>query len=257
MQGIVLESQQENVLFAGPAAKSSPTPPAMTFADHVIAFHASLHLDAPLPEGIGVMNPFAENPDVSRISSAFYRRFYDDTRPRGLILGINPGRLGGGATGVPFTDTKRLAQICDLVLPGLHTHEPSSVFVYEVIDAYGGPAYFYGDWYINSVCPLGFVQQDAQGRIRNYNYYDSKALATAIMPFAAASVARQVAFGIRRDRCLVLGSNQNYAFVRKLNQTHGWFAELVPLEHPRYIMQYRSKQRTAYIDKYLAALTGA
>ena len=31
------------------------------------------------------------------------------------------------------------------------------VFVYQVIDSYGGPVAFYKDYYIGAVCPLGFT----------------------------------------------------------------------------------------------------
>lgn len=32
------------------------------------------------------------------------------------------------------------------------------------------------------------------------------------------------------------------------------FAELIPLEHPRYVMQYKLKPKAEYINKYLQAL---
>ncbi len=126
-----------------------------TFADKVIACNKNLHLDARLPEGIRVMNPFTENPQALATSSAFYKKFYNDHNRRHLILGINPGRFGAGVTGIPFTDTKRLEEKCGLKIDGIHTYEPSSVFVYEMIDAYGGVEAFYKDFYINSPSPLG------------------------------------------------------------------------------------------------------
>ena len=86
----------------------------MTFAQQVIQFNSSLKLTTPLPANIAVMNPFAENPRALEISSQFYQKYYTDTKPRKLILGINPGRHGAGITGIPFTDTKRLKEFCDL-----------------------------------------------------------------------------------------------------------------------------------------------
>jgi hypothetical protein len=109
-----------------------------TFADRIIEFNRSLEFNPELPYGISVMNPFIESPEALKISSAFYKKFYNDNKMRRLILGINPGRFGAGVTGVPFTDTKRLSDKCGLEIKGKHTHEPSSVFIYEVIDAYGG-----------------------------------------------------------------------------------------------------------------------
>ena len=155
----------------------------MTFAQQVIQFNCSLNLTTALPANIGIMNPFAENPHALEVSSAFYQKFYNDTKPRKLILGINPGRHGAGITGIPFTDTKRLAEFCDMTIPDISTHEISSVFVYEVIEQYGGVKAFYNDLYINSISPLGFVIKDKNGREKNYNYYDSKALTKVLKPF--------------------------------------------------------------------------
>jgi len=224
-----------------------------TFADRVIAFNKNLHLEARLPEGIRVMNPFTENPAALSTSSAFYRKFYNDNRKRHLILGINPGRFGAGVTGVPFTDTKRLAEKCGLSIEGIHTHEPSSVFVYEMIDAYGGVEAFYKDFYINSPSPLGFVITGKKGKEVNYNYYDSKALQEAVEPFMVKSIRAHIAKGIYTDVAFVMGSGKNYAYLLQLNEKKGFFERLIPLEHPRYIMQYRSKHKDHYIEKYMQA----
>ncbi len=96
-----------------------------------------------------------------------------------MILGINPGRFGGGVTGIPFTDPKRVIEKCGLAYSGEMKHEPSSVFVYEMIDAFGGAIKFYEQFYIHSVCPLGFTNINNKGKAINYNYYDSKELTKA------------------------------------------------------------------------------
>lgn len=64
-----------------------------TFGERVKAFNRSLGLDAILPPGVAVMNPFRESPLALRISEAFYDKFYHDNERRHLILGINPGRF--------------------------------------------------------------------------------------------------------------------------------------------------------------------
>ena len=227
-----------------------------TFADKVIAFNRNLKLDKQLPEGIRVMNPFTENPEALSISSAFYKKYYDDHRMRHLILGINPGRFGAGVTGIPFTDTKRLVGKCGLHMQGRSTHEPSSVFVYEVIDACGGPAAFYRDFYINSPCPLGFVQTNNNGKEVNFNYYDSKALQNLLTDFMADTVQTHISMGIHTDVAFCMGSGKNYQFLSYLNERHQFFNQLIPLEHPRYVMQYKSKHKDFYIEKYRKALLG-
>ena len=226
-----------------------------TFGEQVLAFNAGLSFDAPLPPGIEVMNPFQGSPCALAASAAFYRKYYADHRERHIILGINPGRFGAGLTGVPFTDPKRLSAACGIHIAACApAHEPSSVFVYAVIDAMGGPEAFYRDWYINSICPLGFVRVDARGRKKNYNYYDDRRLEEAATPFMVTCLRRQLAFGIRRDVCYCLGTGKNAAFIERLNAEHGFFERVVALEHPRYVMQYKSKELGAYVRKYVTLL---
>src|SRR5690349_14620961 len=127
-----------------------------TFAEKVIRFNHSLDFKGKLPPGINIMNPFRHSL-THETASAFYKKYYNDDQPRRLILGINPGRFGAGLTGVPFTDPKRLKEKCGIDFNGPVTHEPSSVFVYDMIDAFGGAEKFYGKFYITSICPLGFT----------------------------------------------------------------------------------------------------
>ena len=225
-----------------------------TFAERVIAFNSSLELDLPLPDGIRVMNPFKENAEALEVSSAFYRKFYNDHRKRRLVLGINPGRFGAGVTGIPFTDTKRLVEKCGLHISNLSTHEPSSVFVYEVIEAYGGVEAFYNDFYINSVSPLGFVRINKRGKEVNCNYYDDPQLQSSLYPFMLSSVRAHISMGTHTDLCFCLGSGKNYRFLQALNAEHGLFKKIIPLDHPRFVMQYRSKEKDQYVRKFAGLL---
>jgi hypothetical protein len=222
-----------------------------TFAGKIISFCRELDFPGPLPAGISVMNPFRDNPEVLSAITSFYKKYYNDNRLRHLILGINPGRFGAGVTGIPFTDTVRLKGKCGLTIQGLKTHETSSVFIYEMIDEYGGPEKFYGDFFISAVCPLGFTKTGANGRELNYNYYDSRQLTDSVFGFIKETLSRQLGFGIKRDKCFCLGTGKNYRFLSQLNETMHYFDEIVPLEHPRFIMQYRSKRKTEYIKIYL------
>jgi len=227
-----------------------------TFADKIIEFNKLLYFEGLLPEGIRIMNPFRDN-YIFQVSSSFYRKYYNDNKPRHLILGINPGRFGAGFTGVPFTDTKRLTVECGLNYSGRQTHEPSSVFVYEVIKEYGGPAQFYRDFYITSVCPLGFTHTGPNGKEINYNYYDSSELMSAVLDFIVESIRIQIEFGIAADVCFCFGTGKNEKFLRALNERHGFFNKIIALEHPRFVMQYKSRSRQDYITKYINALSQA
>lgn len=222
-----------------------------TFADKVIEFNKKISFRGKLPEGIHIMNPFKENPAILPISAQFYKTYYNDNDQRYLILGINPGRLGAGATGIPFTDTKRLKQICNIDLEGIHTHEPSSVFVYEMIEAFGGAENFYKKFYINSVSPLGFTWPGKSGKQVNCNYYDSKELEAAVLPFIKKSIRQNIAIGCHTDVCFCMGSGKNFKFLDKLNKTEKFFDKVIPMDHPRFIMQYRNKRKQEYMDDYL------
>lgn len=226
---------------------------ADTLAERIIAFNRALQFDGVLPEGVRIMNPFAESPTARIASEAFYRKFYSDNRQRRMIVGINPGRFGAGLTGVPFTDPRRLAERCGITdYQGPSTHELSSVFVYEMISRYGGEDAFFGDFYMTSLCPLGFTMQKAGGREVNFNYYDSKPLYEAVRSFMVDSLRCQLDFGIRDDVGFCLGTGKNAAYLSSLNAEFGFFRKIVPLEHPRYVMQYKSREINRYIDKYLS-----
>jgi hypothetical protein len=224
-----------------------------TFANRIIAFNQSLDFKGELPHGINIMNPFVENDDILSVSSSFYTKYYNDNHPRHLILGINPGRFGGGITGIPFTDTKRLTNECGIAYSGKETHEPSSVFVYEVIKAYGGVDKFYNNFYINSICPLGFTISNTKGKEKNYNYYDSVELTNMVLPFILESIRKQLEFGVERDICFCFGTGKNEKFLRQLNDKMGFFKTIIALEHPRFVMQYKTKSKQQYIEKYINA----
>jgi len=226
----------------------------MSFADQIIRFNEQLvYTGDPLPQGIRIMNPFRESDQAMTISDAFYRKYYNDGNKRHLILGINPGRFGAGLTGIPFTDTKRLVSECHIPYDGKISHEPSSVFVYEMIDAFGGAEAFYSKFYINSLCPLGFTIVDDKGKEKNYNYYDSPALQKAVAGYIIENIRTQISLGVETDVCFCFGTGKNESFLRRLNNEHNFFGKIVALEHPRFIMQYKAKSKEVYIDKYLSA----
>ena len=225
-----------------------------SFADRITAFNRSLIFNQPLPDGIRIMNPFMESPAAMDISETFYRKYYGNNKSRRLILGINPGRHGAGLTGIPFTDTKRLEEVCGIDSRGMKSHEPSSVFVYDVIGSYGGAEKFYSDFFINSVCPLGFVKTNSRGNEVNYNYYDSRELTEAVEPFIINSLENICSMGIETRVVWCMGTGKNFKYLTSLNSRLNMFDTIIPLEHPRFIMQYRSKDAGLFINRYLDAL---
>jgi hypothetical protein len=224
-----------------------------SFANRVLQFNNELSFSGTLPDGIDIMNPFISNGEIMSISRTFYDKFYNDNRQRKLILGINPGRLGAGATGIPFTDTKRLAEICNIKIDSVTTHEPSSVFVYELIEKYGGAEKFYADFYINSICPLGFVELNKKGNWVNCNYYDYNELFNTMRSFIVSSLKKQIDFGIDTEVCFILGK-KNAKFFKIINDQEKLFNSVVVFDHPRYIEQYKSKTKDRYLVNYLDKL---
>lgn len=228
----------------------------MSFSSRMKSFNRWLSRlpEIPLPEGIAMMNPFEAGSIALHCADRFYDTYYNDDNQRIAILGINPGRHGAALTGVPFTDFKRLGQVCGIDPLGQKSHEPSSEFVYEVVQALGGPEVFYSRYYINSVCPLGFVRQKGNNWV-NYNYYDNKALYAAVRPFIVDSLQRQKALGLQSRRCICLGK-KNLEYLKPLNDELGLFEEVVEVPHPRFVVQYRRKEMASYVAEYVAQLTG-
>lgn len=209
-----------------------------------------------LPAGVGILDPFngEHAAEVRRIVTEFHKKFFSDHRLRTLMLGINPGRLGAGSTGLCFTDTKRCESELGIPVRGIRTHEPSSDFFYRMVRAASGPRAFYDRMYVSAICPLGFVKTGPKGKPINLNYYDDAALQAAITPFATGWLRSLIACGMKTDRVICIGAGKNLKFLEGLNAQHGFFKRIVALEHPRFIMQYKAKQVEAYVAKYLDAL---
>lgn len=222
-------------------------------ADRIIAFNRELQYFGELPDGFSVLNPFLENPETIPVMEAFYRKFYNDNNPRKFIIGINPSRHGGGVTGVPFTDTKRLESMCGISMPSAHTHEVSSLFIYDMITEYGGVNEFYNRFYINSPFPLAIIRKTKEGNWLNANYYDDKSLFRMVKGFMIESLKRHIDLGLDTSEVYILGK-KNAQFIGKLNKEEKFFDRMIVLEHPRYIQQYKSLEKQHYIDKYISVL---
>lgn len=209
-----------------------------------------------LPNGFKVINPFSGNnkEQVWKIARAFYQKYYNDTQTRRLILGSSPARRGSAVIGIPFEDAKHLQIETGIFIDKFYINKSSSGFLFDVINKYGGCKKFYNDFYLNFVCPLGIVRTNSKGNEINCNYYENKELQRALYPFIVNTICRQIDFGIDTSICYCIGSGENYKFLLKLNSKHHFFKEIVPLEHPRFIMQYNSKRKNEYIEKYLNVL---
>ena len=218
----------------------------MTFGDQVLIFIKNLHFPEILPDNIAVLHPFS-NLDSLDACLKFYDLYYNDNNARWMIIGINPGRFGGGITGIPFTDPVRLQNNCSIPNSFKKRQELSSVFIYEMITEFGGVKSFYDKFYITAVSPLGFTKNN-----KNVNYYDDKFLLQNIKDFSIACMSKQLQFGIHRNVAFCLGDDKNFKYLDKLNTECGFFEKIIPLSHPRFIMQYRLKDKHEFILHYLS-----
>lgn len=224
-----------------------------TFGEKVIDFNRNLVYSDELPENFRVINPYLDNPETLDVMQKFYQKFYNDGNSRKFIVGINPSRHGAGVTGVPFTDTKRLESICGIKMHSAHTHEISSVFLYDMISEFGGATEFYKQFYINSPFPLAIVRKSKEGNWLNANYYDDKKLFEMVKDYMIATLQQHISLGLDTSEVYILGK-KNATFIQKLNKEANLFGNLKVLKHPRYIQQYKSKAKQLYIDKYILTL---
>ncbi|MFD2932925.1 uracil-DNA glycosylase family protein [Spirosoma flavum] len=218
-----------------------------TFANKAIAYYNALAAPANLPPDIGVMNPFPK-PAVQQIVEEFYTKFFDDNKPRVFVLGINPGRFGAGVTGISFTTPQNLRRYCGIDNDLRDTPELSSRFIYRIVEAFGGAKEFYSQFFLTSLFPLALTKDN-----KNYNFYDDRATTEALWPAITHEVKTQLNFGYNRRVAVCLG-RKNETYLRRLNDQQGFFDRIVTLDHPRYILQYKSKDAPLYLERYIATL---
>jgi len=217
-------------------------------ADNIINFYKTIRRPSKLPKGIGVLYPQQQNEVIATVEE-FYKKYYSDNNPRTLLFGINPGRFGAGVTGVNFTAPKQLKENCGIEHSFKMQSELSAEFIYEAIETYGGTQKFYKSFFITSVSPLGYVKDGI-----NLNYYDDKKLQQAVTPFVIDCINKQLQWNVNREKSICVGGEKNYKFFLKLNNEHKWFKEIIPLAHPRFILQYRRRQKEKYLQLYMDVL---
>eukprot|EP01116_Phalansterium_solitarium_P002286 TRINITY_DN12201_c0_g1_i1.p1 TRINITY_DN12201_c0_g1~~TRINITY_DN12201_c0_g1_i1.p1 ORF type:complete len:284 (+),score=82.36 TRINITY_DN12201_c0_g1_i1:697-1548(+) len=233
---------------------------ANSFAERALKFFATLEfpaeLAAKLPPDVAVMNPYRE-PEVMRVMAAYLAKYFNDTSRRVFCFGINPGRNGAGKTGVAFTSPGLLKEKLGIESSLRGPAEFSGQFVYKFIEAaYGTPEAFFRQFYINSLCPLGFLQKSKSGAWNNMNFYDTPALFELVKDFMVGCIKAQQAFGCG-PVAICFGSGQNLKVFNKLNVEHGLFEQIIAVEHARYILQYKRSQESEYLARWTNAFRRA
>jgi hypothetical protein len=220
----------------------------MTFAAKHLQFIKNLKNPPHLPLDVEVLNPW-DQAEVWKLNTSFYKKYYDDNRDRIIILGINPGRYGAGVTGIPFTDPVHLEKKCGIVNFLEKRTELSSTFIYQLIESMGTVSDFYHKFYFSAVSPLGFVKNG-----KNLNYYDIPGWKEIFTRYIMQCIEDQLDMGILHDVAFCLGQGKNFNFLCRLNEMKGYFKQVIPLPHPRWIMQYQLKKKALYINEIIQKL---
>ncbi|GMU95787.1 uracil-DNA glycosylase family protein [Ignavibacterium album] len=219
----------------------------MSFADKAIKYFNGLKTPELNLNQTELLNPYSSK-EVKEIVRKFFRKFYDDDNERIFIIGINPGRFGGGLTGISFTDPVALREQCGIENNLGNQKELSSKFIYSVANRFGGVEKFFSKVFLTALYPFALLKKG-----KNYNYYDDKVLAEYLKSEIVKNIKSQIKFSAYRDFAILLGK-KNAIYFEPLNSEYKFFKKIIVVEHPRYIMQYKLKQMNDYIKKYIKAV---
>lgn len=225
-----------------------------SFADKVLEFNDDLSkVIFNLPNNYFINNPFnSDNKEkIKEITCSFYEKYYNDNNKRYLILGSSPSIKGTAVTGIPFEDANHLFEVSGIKIDNYYINKSNSNFLYEVMEKYGGYQKFYKDFYMSFVFPLGISTVNSKGNIVNCNYYDNKPLKNSLTSFIVENLRKQITLGIDTSICYCIGSGENFKFLNIINKQYNFFDKIISLEHPRFIMQYNSKDKEKYLNKYI------
>jgi hypothetical protein len=213
-----------------------------TWAAFYLDFYRNIHIPQPADAKVKILTPF-RNQEVYSIMDHFYHKYYNDCRPRIMLVGINPGRFGAGITGVPFTDPIRLKKDCGIDHTFEQKPELSSVFMYELINAMGGPDAFYRKLIFTSTSTVGYVKSG-----KNYNYYDDELLKSSQEPLIQSFLSKQIQLAGVKQIAFSIGKGKNYQYLNRLNKSKKWWITLDHLPHPRWVLQYQSATKDHWLQ---------
>lgn len=219
------------------------------FADRVLDFYASFDGFAWTEGELALVSPIGDARRRAAFES-FCRKFYSDNNSRVFCLGINPSRVRNTSTGVPYTDGYALENTCGISNDFNKSRELSAIFFNMAVEKFGGPEKFYADFYAGATFPLSILSAK-----KYCNYYDGK-VPQSVRDMIPDSLSKQCEMGSNR-RLIVIGSGENSKKLQKLNEELRLFDWIKVVEHPRYIMQYKSKDLDYYLDKYVQTFSEA
>lgn len=191
---------------------------------------------------VALLSPLAD-PERHDAMSAFCHKFYGDNNRRVFWLGINPSRVRRTSSGVPYTDGFALRNFCEIPNEFAQNRELTSDFFYKFIENFGGAREFYRRHYAGAAFAASILRKD-----KYCNYYD-RDLPAEVIASIPESLARQSDIG-HAGVLVVIGSGENAKTLRGINAELKIFNHILVVEHPRYIMQYKSISLDEYIVKF-------
>jgi hypothetical protein len=212
------------------------------FSEKIIKYYSSLQ-EPKLNKSVKTLNPYSSY-NTLEIVNDFYSKYYKDNNKRVFLVGINPGRFGGGITGIPFTDPINLSEKCGIKNGFPKRHELSSKFIFKVIDRFGGSQLFFSKFFLTALYPLALIKDG-----KNYNYYDDTKTWNLLKPEILRLFEQQISAGADKRVMICLGK-RNEKFLKIVNDELLFFDEIITFDHPRYIMQYKLKQLDEYLKKF-------
>ena len=63
-----------------------------------------------------------------------------------------------------------------------------------------------------------------------------------------------MSFPQAKPNIICIGTGKNLKYLEAFNKKHDCFESIEVVPHPRWVMQYRRKEKQKYIDVYLEAL---
>jgi hypothetical protein len=109
---------------------------------------------------VSVLDDFLKNWNIIRL---FNETYYQNSYPKTVLCGINPGRNGAGKTGIPFLDFSSLSKL--VVSVEQTDSERSAQFFYDVVSEFGAKE-FYSSFYVTNISWVGYIKGN-----KNLNYY--------------------------------------------------------------------------------------
>lgn len=214
-----------------------------TFGARVMDFYQSLERFRWMTDEVALLSPVSDE-RRQRAMAAFCDKFYGDNQSRVFWLGINPSRIRNTSSGVPYTDGYALETHCGIHNEFSQRRELTADFFYRFIESFGGAKNFYSRHYAGAAFPLSILKKD-----KYCNYYD-KDLPCELVDSIPLQVQVQAEIG-NLGVLIIIGSGKNAEILTKLNEELSIFREVLVVEHPRYIMQYKSANIGFYIEKYI------